>query len=208
MRFALEMLAESADHPDRQRLMQMMDVDLDELDSLIDSSLTYARFEREQPELHLTPVELAPWLEEEVESMRILGGALELTVDTSAVPPVQCVELDLKSMPYAITNLLRNALKYAKSKIAVSAEVVEQQICVHVDDDGIGIPPEERKRVFYAFTRLDRSRDRATGGYGLGLAIVRLVLEQHGGTATVGESPLGGARFTLSWPLLQSVTQT
>ena len=208
MRFALEMLAESADHPDRQRLMQMMDVDLDELDSLIDSSLTYARFEREQPELHLTPVELAPWLEEEVESMRILGGALELTVDTSAVPPVQCVELDLKSMPYAITNLLRNALKYAKSKIAVSAEVVEQQICVHVDDDGIGIPPEERKRVFYAFTRLDRSRDRATGGYGLGLAIVRLVLEQHGGTATVGESPLGGARFTLSWPRLQSVTQT
>ena len=131
--------------------------------------------------------------------MRILDDTLELSVDTSAVPPVQCVELDLKSMPYAITNLLRNALKYAKSKIAVSAEVVEQQICVHVDDDGIGIPPEERKRVFYAFTRLDRSRDRATGGYGLGLAIVRLVLEQHGGTATVDESPLGGARFTLRY---------
>ena len=75
-------------------------------------------------------------------------------------------------------------------------------------DDGIGIQPDERQRVFFAFTRLDRSRDRGTGGYGLGLAIARLVLEQHGGSATADASPLGGARFTLSWPLLQNVTQS
>ena len=206
MRFALEMLVETDEHAERERLWQMMEVDLDELDNLIDSSLTYSRFEREQPELHLTPVELAPWLEEKVDSMRILSRAIELTVDSSALPAGQQVELDLKSMPYAITNLLRNAIKYATAKIAVSAEVVGDHILVHVDDDGIGIQPEERQRIFFAFTRLDRSRDRATGGYGLGLAIVRLVLVQHGGTATVGESPFGGARFTLSWPLLQNVT--
>ena len=111
-------------------------------------------------------------------------------------------------MPYAVTNLLRNAIKYAKTKIAVSTEVVDGRIRVYVDDDGIGIPAEERQRVFFAFTRLDRSRDRATGGYGLGLAIVRLVLEQHGGKVTADESPLGGARFTLEWPLLQNVTQS
>jgi signal transduction histidine kinase len=208
MRFALEMLAETDERAERERLWQLMEVDLDELDNLIDSSLTYARFEREQPELHLTPVELAPWLEEEVESMRILGRNLELTVDSSALPAGQRVELDLKSMPYAITNLLRNAIKYARTTIAVSAEVVGAHIRVHVDDDGIGIPAAERQRVFFAFTRLDRSRDRSTGGYGLGLAIVRLVLEQHGGTASAGESPLGGARFTLQWPVLQNVTQT
>ena len=208
MRFALEMAAETEEQAERERLGQLMEVDLDELDNLIDSSLTYARYEREQPELHLTPVELGPWLEEEVESMRILSRSLELTVDNSTLPAAQLVELDLKSMPYAIKNLLRNALKYAKSKIAVSAEVVGDRVQIHVDDDGIGILPEERQKVFFAFTRLDRSRDRATGGYGLGLAIVRLVLEQHGGTATANESPLGGARFTLSWPLLHSVTQT
>ena len=77
-----------------------------------------------------------------------------------------------------------------------------------VDDDGIGIPADERQRVFTAFTRLDRSRDRATGGHGLGLAIVSLVMEQHGGSAFADESPIGGARFTLSWPMLQSVTQS
>ena len=206
MRFALEMLADAGEVDERERLGKMMEVDLDELDNLIDSSLTYSRFEREQPELHLTPVELAPWLEEKVDSIRILGRSLELTVDCSALPDGQQVELDLKSMPYAVINLLRNAIKYTKSKIAVSAEVVGDRIRIHVDDDGIGIPPEERQRVFFAFTRLDRSRDRTTGGHGLGLAIVRLVLEQHGGMVTANESPLGGARFTLNWPLLQNVT--
>ncbi len=208
MRFALEMLTETDECEEQERLWQMMNVDLEELDNLIDSSLTYSRFEREQPEPHLTAIEFAPWLEEEVESMRILGRSLELSVDCSKLPDAQEVELDQKSMPYAVTNLLRNAIKYAKTRIAVSTEVVAGRIRVYVDDDGIGIPAEERQRVFFAFTRLDRSRDRATGGYGLGLAIVRLVLEQHGGTVTADESPLGGARFTLEWPLLQNVTQS
>ena len=208
MRFALEMLTETDEREEQERLWQMMNVDLEELDNLIDSSLTYSRFEREQPEPHLTAIEFAPWLEEEVESMRILGRSLELSVDCSKLPDSQEVELDQKSMPYAVTNLLRNAIKYAKTKISVSTEVVNGRIRVYVDDDGIGIPEEERQRVFFAFTRLDRSRDRATGGYGLGLAIVRLVLEQHGGKVTADESPLGGARFTLEWPLLQNVTQS
>lgn len=208
MRFALEMLTETDEREEQERLWQMMNVDLEELDNLIDSSLTYSRFEREQPEPHLTAIEFAPWLEEEVESMRILGRSLELSVDCSKLPDSQEVELDQKSMPYAVTNLLRNAIKYAKTNISVSTEVVNGRIRVYVDDDGIGIPEEERQRVFFAFTRLDRSRDRATGGYGLGLAIVRLVLEQHGGKVTADESPLGGARFTLEWPLLQNVTQS
>ena len=208
MRFALEMLTETDEREEQERLWQMMNVDLEELDNLIDSSLTYSRFEREQPEPHLTAIEFAPWLEEEVESMRILGRSLELSVDCSKLPDSQEVELDQKSMPYAVTNLLRNAIKYAKTKISVSTEVVNGRIRVYVDDDGIGIPEEERQRVFFAFTRLDRSRDRATGGYGLGLAIIRLVLEQHGGKVTADESPLGGARFTLEWPLLQNVTQS
>ena len=208
MRFALEMVTEAEALDERERLAKMMGVDLDELDNLIDSSLTYSRFEREQPELNLTPVDFEPWLNDEVDSLRILGRNHEITVDTTQLPEGLQVELDLKSMPYAITNLLRNALKYAKSRIVVSAEVIGNSILVHVDDDGIGIPEAERQRVFSAFTRLDRSRDRATGGYGLGLAIVRLVLEQHGGSAVAEASPLGGARFSLRWPLLQSVTES
>lgn len=208
MRFALEMLAETDERADRERLWHMMEADLEELDGLIDSSLTYARFEREQPELNLTTVDLPEWLETEVDHVRLLARDIEISIDTSALPPAAVVLLDRRSMPYAIKNLLRNAIKYARSRIVVSAEVKEGQTFLHVDDDGIGIPNEERERVFSAFTRLDRSRDRATGGYGLGLAIARLILEQHDGKATADDSPLGGARFTLAWPLSHSVTKT
>ena len=203
MRFALEMLTETDESEERERLWAMMEADLDELDQLIDTSLTYARFEREAPEPHFSSVKFAEWLADEVDSVRLLGRQLEVTVDTSQLPENLCVDLDRKAMPYALRNLLRNAFKYATKHISVSAELIGEDIRINVDDDGIGIPPAEREHIFSAFTRLDRSRDRSTGGYGLGLAIARRVLEQHGGTATADASPLGGARFTLSWKALQ-----
>ena len=203
MRFALEMLSGTDDRAERERLWAMMEADLDELDHLIDTSLTYARFEREAPEPHFSSVRFADWLSDEVDAVRLLGRDLTITVDTAKLPENLAVDVDRKAMPYALRNLLRNAFKYASGQIAVSAELRERSIVVHVDDDGIGIPPEDRESVFSAFTRLDRSRDRATGGYGLGLAITRRVLELHGGTATADTAPLGGARFTLTWPLAQ-----
>jgi two-component system sensor histidine kinase RstB len=199
MRFALEMLSETDEHEERERLWAMMEADLDELDQLIDTSLTYARFEREAPEAHLSTVKFAEWLADEVDAVRLLGRQLEVTVDAEKLPENLCVDLDRKAMPYALRNLLRNAFKYAAKRISVNAEMAGDNILIHVDDDGIGIPPGEREHIFSAFTRLDRSRDRSTGGYGLGLAIARRVLELHGGTATADASPLGGARFTLTW---------
>lgn len=203
MRFALEMLTETDESEERERLWAMMEADLDELDQLIDTSLTYARFEREAPEPHFSSVKFAEWLADEVDSVRLLGRQLEVTVDSRQLPENLCVDLDRKAMPYALRNLLRNAFKYATKHISVSAELIGEDIRINVDDDGIGIPPAEREHIFSAFTRLDRSRDRSTGGYGLGLAIARRVLELHGGTATADASPLGGARFTLSWKALQ-----
>ena len=203
MRFALEMLSGTDERAERERLWTMMEGDLDELDHLIDTSLTYARFEREAPEPHFSSVRFADWLSDEVDAVRLLGRDLKITVDTAKLPENLAVDVDRKAMPYALRNLLRNAFKYASRQIVVSAELREPNILVHVDDDGIGIPPEDRESVFSAFTRLDRSRDRATGGYGLGLAITRRVLELHGGTAMAGTAPLGGARFTLTWPLAQ-----
>ncbi len=203
LRFALEMLSETDERAERERLWAMMVVDIDELDNLIDSSLTYARFEREAPEPHFSGVHFSEWLEGEIDAVRLLGRELQIDVDTSAVPEKISVDVDRKAMPYAIRNLLRNAFKYAIKRVLVSAELAEGKILIHVDDDGIGIPAEEREHIFTAFTRLDRSRDRSTGGYGLGLAIARRVMELHGGTATANAAPLGGARLTLSWPATQ-----
>ena len=71
---------------------------------------------------------------------------------------------------------------------------------IHVDDDGPGIPAESRDQVLQPFTRLDVSRSRKTGGYGLGLAIVQRIMRWHRGEVRVGDAPLGGARLTLVWP--------
>jgi signal transduction histidine kinase len=70
---------------------------------------------------------------------------------------------------------------------------------VHVDDDGPGIAPEDRERLFEPFIRAEPGRERETGGVGLGLAIVKSIAEWHGGDASIGASPLGGARVSISW---------
>jgi len=202
LRFGLEMLASTDEPSEAERLRAMMEQDLEELDGLIDASLTYARFEREAPEPHFAATPIAAWLEDEIDNMRPLGRGLEIAF-ACPLPAGLLVDIDHKAMPYALKNLLRNAIKYARQRIQISAEADARHLLIHIDDDGIGIPEADRERIFSAFTRLDRSRDRATGGYGLGLAIVRRVLEMHCGTAIAGSSPLGGARFTLRWPLKQ-----
>jgi two-component system OmpR family sensor kinase len=91
-------------------------------------------------------------------------------------------------------------MRYCEKLIHIGVRVCAKGAEIWVDDDGIGIPDEERERIFEPFYRLDRSRDRATGGFGLGLAISRRALEAQGGTLTVEASPLGGARFCLWLP--------
>ena len=85
--------------------------------------------------------------------------------------------------------------------MVLSAARHSDGIEIAVDDDGPGIPDAERAKVFEPFYRLDRSRDRATGGFGLGLSIARKAVMLHGGALRVESSPLGGARFVVSLPL-------
>ncbi len=73
--------------------------------------------------------------------------------------------------------------------------------CICVEDDGEGVTDEFKAVIFDAFSRGDKSRDRETGGFGLGLAIVARIMEWHQGTASVSDSELGGAAFSLIWPV-------
>jgi signal transduction histidine kinase len=100
----------------------------------------------------------------------------------------------------AIRNLVDNAARHATSQVAVSLTTDESGVTVLVDDDGTGIAPEDRHRVFERFTRLDEGRARDAGGLGLGLALVKGIVESHHGTVVIDESPLGGARFTVTLP--------
>jgi signal transduction histidine kinase len=112
----------------------------------------------------------------------------------------------------AIRNLVDNAARHATTKVSVTLTTNNGatantgsssgagQVVLFVDDDGTGIAPDDRARVFERFTRLDEGRARDAGGLGLGLALVKGIVESHHGTVVIDDSPLGGARFTVSLP--------
>ncbi len=103
-------------------------------------------------------------------------------------------------MSLAVSNLLVNACHYANEKVRCTVRHNDGQYRIEIEDDGKGIPDSERESIFKAFMRIDDSRNRDTGGYGLGLAIVSRIAALHSGSvfATASEE-LGGAMFTLSW---------
>ncbi|MFI8526651.1 ATP-binding protein [Promicromonospora sukumoe] len=99
-----------------------------------------------------------------------------------------------------LDNLLRNAGRYTRTRVVVSVLAQRSTVRVLVDDDGPGVPPEHRAHVFDRFYRVADDRARASGGAGLGLALVAELVRRRGGEVAVGESPDGGARFTVVWP--------
>ena len=103
----------------------------------------------------------------------------------------------------ALTNLLENAAKYGRAgqQIDVGVSLEGDRALIRVDDCGPGIPRRDRARVWHAFTRLERDVDRAIAGSGIGLAIVHDIMRRHRGRAWVEDSPLGGARFVLEFPI-------
>jgi signal transduction histidine kinase len=106
---------------------------------------------------------------------------------------------DPAGLSRAIANIVGNALRYGE-RARVGLRRREAALEVVVDDGGPGIPVSERAAVFAPFHRGEASRSRETGGSGLGLAVARGVVEQHGGAISVADAPDGGARFTISLP--------
>jgi signal transduction histidine kinase len=99
-----------------------------------------------------------------------------------------------------VRNLMDNAARHADSQVRVSLQQAGPWVVLRVDDDGPGVPVEERSTVFERFARLQEGRARDAGGAGLGLALTKRIVEQHGGRISVEDSPLGGASFVVALP--------
>ena len=199
LRFGMEMLQDSTDEDDRTRFMQSMNSDIDELDQLVAELLTYARFDRDKPKLEFQRQEIEPWLNTLVQQASIGKEQLNINCEVTS-QEIKYARFDPLLLGRALSNLLQNAKRYAHSEVKVVFSNDSGYYQLSVDDDGPGIPEEQREQIFDAFKRLDASRDRGTGGFGLGLSIAQRISHWHSGHISVNESPLGGASFLIRWP--------
>lgn len=175
---------------------------LDQLQRLVDELLVLARVDAAEPPPSI-PVDLDELV---LGQARQLGRRTPLRVDTSRVSGGQVAgrETDLDRL---VENLASNAARYAATTVSFTVHQFGDTVELVVDDDGPGIPPAERERVFERFRTLDDARAAAEPGVGagLGLAIVAAIVEAHGGSIRAGEAPGGGARFEVRLPAYRPV---
>lgn len=204
LRFGLDLIADAETQEERESQLEGMDQDIEELDKLVDEFLTYANLEQAAPTLQLKRHDVDKVVAQVVgEHMRLQDRVDIEHLPCNKLDPRRFVEIDRRYIHRAIQNLVGNACRYAEGKVQISFSSTQDTCRIDVDDDGPGIPESQRERVFSAFSRLDDSRTRKSGGYGLGLSIVRRIMYWHNGRAMVSHSPLGGARFSLVWPRKQ-----
>ncbi len=206
IRFAVDMLADTEDEDSRLKQRDFIDEDIEALNELIDEILTYAKLEEGSPKLDLEPVNLSELIGQIVRETNALGKDIKV-VGHAPNAKVSAIA-DRRYLHRVIQNLAGNALRYAETTIVISAGVKKGVAFVSVEDDGQGISEADREKVFIPFSRLDDSRTRASGGYGLGLSIVSRIAFWFSGHMSVDDSPeLGGARFVMTWPI-KPLTQT
>ena len=173
--------------------------DLDELETMVSATLAFGRdATSSEPAV---PVDLAAL----VNTVLTEAGDARPDLPPEAVDYAGPDRFTITTRPVALkralTNLVTNALNYAGTARVTLMPPQDGQVVLHVDDDGPGIPPEDLERVFLPFQRLEPSRNRETGGMGLGLPITRNIARAHGGDVTLQNRPAGGLRATLILPV-------
>ena len=173
------------------------------LSRLVEDLRLLAQVEAGALELELHPTGVEELLQSCVEAVRPRADAKEVGLNLEVAHSLPTVELDTTRISQVVDNLLENAITHTPEggSVTVSANAVEGDIEIAVADTGPGIAPEELSRLFERFYRADPSRDRSTGGAGLGLTIARRLVEAHGGTIEVSSVVGEGTRFTIRLPV-------
>jgi signal transduction histidine kinase len=202
VRGQIEMLARS-ERPDAaevRRVEALTMAELARVERLVEELLTLARLDEGQGPAP-RQIDAAPFLEGLAASAHRDAAVGELAAGR--------LEADPDLLARVIGNLLDNARRHAGpgGRVTISSVAKCGGLTILVDDDGPGIPPRERERIFDRFYRSDTGRSRAAGGSGLGLAISRAIAESHGGRLEAASSPLGGARLSLELPRFSPIVR-
>ncbi len=186
MRLQIAMMEEGQDKKD---FIQ----DIDEMEKMLDGYLSFVSGEGGEKSSFVDMNEMILSIINKFRNQKAL-------VRYSTNDQVSAIQGREQALKRALTNIISNAFRYGKT-IAVNLESNESKLWISVDDDGPGIPADKREEVFKAFYRLETSRNKETGGVGLGLSIAKDVITSHGGKIELTDSKLGGLRVLISIPL-------
>lgn len=208
LRFGLEMLAD-CERTELVERLAALDADIDQLDTLIDEILTFAKLEEGMPAIEFEAVFVPDLMQQLQKELQPISPNVSIEIDTAswAELPVamRYASAERRYLHRILQNLVTNGVRYGRTQVRMRYHLEGAMACIEVEDNGDGIPAAERARIFEPFARLDQSRQRKSGGYGLGLSIVQRIVEWHGGHVEVSQSEdLGGARFRVLWPRLHT----
>ncbi|HEY6758544.1 MAG TPA: HAMP domain-containing sensor histidine kinase [Baekduia sp.] len=201
VRGQLEVLA-MEEHPDPaevRRVEQLVMTEIDRMSRLVEDLVLLAQA-GDETFLRVEPIDLEDFLRGIVDGLRPTAHRTLVLEDDA---PAVVLDADPDRLAQALRNVLRNAIVHTEpgGLVRLTAARRDGAVRLTVDDDGPGIAPEDRQRVFDRLARLDSARGRDRGGAGLGLAIVRAIVKAHGGEVWIDRSPEGGARFVMDLPL-------
>ncbi len=169
---------------DDQKLLQSMNADIDEMETMISSTLDYMRGIANDESV--VEVSMDQLLQEVRDNFQLKGGRVSL----HPVTPVRIAARPV-ALKRCISNIVDNGLKYG-SRVDIDLKDEREKVMIHICDQGPGIPEEQLETVFSPFTRVDKSRNRSTGGAGLGLGIARAIARNNGGDITISNRSEGG----------------
>lgn len=193
LKFAFEEL--ESESPGLAPKIDAMRTDVGELEALIDEMLCYAEINQIQ-DLSAIAAPLGPILREAVDAEQRAGIEIIPPASDSALADLH-IECDAHHLLRAFRNVVRNSVRFARSRCQVSVQLDPAALTVDVDDDGPGIPVEHRPRIFEPFYKADRVD---SGGFGLGLSIAQSVMHKHHGDLMLVDSQLGGTCFRFRFP--------
>jgi two-component system OmpR family sensor kinase len=199
MQFEIELAQQTDSQADMKNALRNIKNDITAINDLVTATLDYAILERAELTLNIGAHNFTALIPGIVDAVR-RDMPPEIQVDCDVQSDADKVNCDVHLIEAVLKNLLYNASRYARRSICVSFSARDGLNQLLVDDDGPGIPEQDRKRAFESFVQLDRTRNKKTG-FGLGLAIVKRAIEWHGGAVSISESPQGGARFSATWPI-------
>ncbi len=198
---------EDDDNEERQSILQMMDRQLHQMVRLVDDLLDVSRITRDKLTLAADLVEVQSIVKASIETTRQMISNSRITLKTFIPLEPVYVRGDSTRLTQVVSNLLNNAVKYSEDSSEIELRITrcDHEVQISVRDSGIGIPSEMLSRVFEMFTQVDSSLTRARGGLGIGLTLVRRIVEMHAGRVTASSDGSGkGSEFRVFLPLAEA----